>query len=252
MQIIHDITMDMARRLPVVPIHAVQGDGCTRLLRLTLLENGESWPLPENITAAVAFRKPDGTRGLYDTLPDGTRAVTMAGNTVTAILAPQALSCPGAVAASVVFYDANMNALATFPFQIAVAGNPAAGAQISNHYYALQNLDQVNAAYNDLVARLDNLGSGGNTGGSGGGISTTAITLLTDILKAAMFTTNVSGKIESLQEALLAGSSGDSGGGSGSGGGSTVADEITFADGMLTIITVGSDVSVADGIMTIL
>lgn len=155
MQIIHDITMDMARRLPVVPIHAVQGDGSTRLLRLTLLQNGESWPLPQNTTAAVAFRKSDGTRGLYDTLPSGETAVTFTGNTVTAVLAPQALSCPGAVSAAVVFYDANRNALATFPFQIAVARNPAAGEQLSNNYYYLQNMEQVNTAYNELLNRTN-------------------------------------------------------------------------------------------------
>lgn len=157
MQIIHDITMDMARRLPVVPIHAVQGDGSTRLLRLTLLQNGESWPLPQNTTAAVAFRKSDGTRGLYDTLPNGEKAVTFTGNTVTAVLAPQALSCPGAVAASVVFYDANRNALATFPFQIAVARNPAAGTQVSNNYYYLQNMEQVNVAYGKLLTQVKSL-----------------------------------------------------------------------------------------------
>lgn len=84
----------------------------------------------------------------------------------------------------------------------------------------------------------------------GGGISTTAINLLIDILKVGMFTANVSGKIESLQEALLAGSSGDGGGGSG--GNDTVKDEITIENGIMTIISVGSEVSVADGIMTIL
>lgn len=88
-------------------------------------------------------------------------------------------------------------------------------------------------------------GSGGS-----GGMSTTAINLLIDILKVGMFTANVSGKIESLREALLAGSSGDSGGESG--GEETAADEITFANGIMTIITVGSDVSVASGMMTIL
>lgn len=90
----------------------------------------------------------------------------------------------------------------------------------------------------------------GSSSVSGGGLSTASINLLIDILKVGMFTANVSGKIESLKEALLAGSSGDSGG---SGGGEeTVADEITFADGMLTIVSVGSDVSVANGVMTIL
>lgn len=97
------------------------------------------------------------------------------------------------------------------------------------------------------------------TSSSGGGISTQAIDLLIDILKVGMFTTNVSGKIESLKEALLAGSSGDSGGGDsggsedsgGEGSGDTVADEITVNGGIMTITATGSTVAVSSGVMTI-
>lgn len=85
------------------------------------------------------------------------------------------------------------------------------------------------------------------SGGGSGGISTTAINLLIDILKVGMFTTNVSGKIESLKEALLAGNSG---------GGDepdepTVTDDITVTDGIMTIISVDSEITVSNGIMTI-
>ena len=112
MQIIHHLTIDMVRPLPAVPLDAVQGDGSTRAVKLSLLENGAPWEVPAGVTAAVAFRKADGHRGLYDTLPDGSKAVTIDGSTVTAVIAPQVLSCPGEVSAAVVFYGANLQQLA--------------------------------------------------------------------------------------------------------------------------------------------
>lgn len=98
-----------------------------------------------------------------------------------------------------------------------------------------------------------------SSGSGGGGISVTSINLLIDILKVGMFTANVSGKIDALKEALLAGSSGDSGGSGGSGedsggntgGGETVTDDITVANGIMTIVSVGSAITVSDGIMSI-
>lgn len=89
--------------------------------------------------------------------------------------------------------------------------------------------------------------SGGNADQSG--LSTTAANLLIEILESAMYSTNVSGKIASLKEALASG---------GSGGGETpdepdepVVDEITVSDGVMTIVTVGSAITVSDGAMTI-
>ena len=152
MQIIHHMTIDMARRLPAVPMDAVQGEGNTRALQLTLLENGQSWAIPADAAAAVAFRKADGARGLYDTLPDGTGAVTVEGNTLRAVLAPQMLDCSGQVAASVVFYDGSLNQLATFPFAIRVAANPAAGQSVSGDYYKYSTMEAVSQAVEAALA----------------------------------------------------------------------------------------------------
>lgn len=75
----------------------------------------------------------------------------------------------------------------------------------------LGNLDT--AAKSSLVAAVNELVeisvSGGN-GNQGTGLSTTAANLLIEILESAVYSTNVSGKIASLKEALLAG--GGSGG----------------------------------------
>ena len=157
MTITNQITLDMSRRGVAPNINAVQGEGTTRLVQITLTSDSVPWNIPSGSTAAVAFLKPDGTRGLYDKLPDGSEALSVSDNVVTAMLAPQVLTCDGKVVASVVFYDDKMNALATFPFNIVVVKNPGFGEQVSNNYYTLQNLDQVNTAYNELLLRIKRL-----------------------------------------------------------------------------------------------
>ena len=113
----------------------------------------------------------------------------------------------------------------------------------------------------DNLLRLSESGSPFGTGvtlpvGAGNGtgsISSKATELLIEILKTAIYSANVSGKIEQLQEALAqGGSSGDSGGDSSDSDTPSAADDITVTDGIMTIISVGSEVSVTDGIMTIL
>lgn len=156
MRITHQITGELTRRETELPLDAVQGDGSTRAVKISLLENGTPWEVPAGVTAAVAFRKADGHKGLYDTLPDGTKAVTIDGSTVTAVLAPQVLSCPGEVSAAVVFYDAGLKQLATFPFTIRVQANPAAGQALSNDYYRYSSMEAVSQAVEDALASLEN------------------------------------------------------------------------------------------------
>ena len=97
---------------------------------------------------------------------------------------------------------------------------------------------------------------------SGGGFTSVATALLITILQNAVFTTNQTANIAALQEALASGGStgGDEPGDNPSGGETPdvpdvpdepVADDITVADGSMTIVTVGSEISVSDGVMTI-
>lgn len=155
MLITNKITVDLCRRGVAPNISAVQGDSNTRAVEISLMSNGEPWSVPTGVsTIAIAFSKPDGTRGLYGSLPNHTSATVISGSKVTAKLAPQVLTCPGDVNVSVVFYDAAGDTLATFPFIVSVAKNPSAGETISNDFYYLQNLDQANDAYSELLARV--------------------------------------------------------------------------------------------------
>ena len=168
-------------------MYAVQGDVNTRKIEISLFSNGTAWEIPDGTVVAVAYRKPDGTGGLYDKLPSGEAASAVSGNVVTVMLAPQVLTCAGNAVASVVFYSQDMaDTLATFSFQIHVEKNPAAGEQISNNYYTLQNLEQVNTAYNDLLERVLALEQGGGSG-QNVTLTTAQINALDDMFKVCAF-----------------------------------------------------------------
>ena len=146
MLITKEITIDLQRRGVMEPVEAVQCDANTRAVKVTLLNGGESWTPPAGAVASVAFKKPDGTAGWYNKLPDEADACTVAGNTVTAIFAPQMLTAAGKVNAAVIFQDAKLNQLATFVFTVNVQANPAAGKGISNDYYKYATMEQMSAA----------------------------------------------------------------------------------------------------------
>ena len=154
MKITNKLQIDLATRGISPRISAVQNDANTRELEITLTAGGESWQVPTGVTAAVAYRKPDGTRGLYDTLPDGTKAVSISGNVVTAVLAPQALTVAGDISAAVILHDKDLNQLATFPFMIIAAPNPAAGAA-SDNYYAYSTMEDVSDAVEAWLAETE-------------------------------------------------------------------------------------------------
>lgn len=122
-QIQADLQIPEGTAVPVM-----QHDGGTRRLLVTLLSGGEDWQPPAGVTAAVGYERPDHTRGLYDRMPDGTDAVSLAGNVASVLLPPQMLRAPGTVLACLVFRDEAENTLTTFPFRLLVQVNPAAQA----------------------------------------------------------------------------------------------------------------------------
>ena len=155
MKITNHIEIDMAQRLPMPPVSAVQNDANTRVIEVTALENGQKWEVPYGVTPAVAFRKPDGRKGLYDELPDGTKAVTFSENVITAVLAPQVLTCSGQVHVAIVLMDANLNRLATFPFIVEAAHDPSCGSGVSNDYYKYSTMEAVSEAVDAALSELE-------------------------------------------------------------------------------------------------
>lgn len=155
MQITNELDLDLMN--PGLPrwIRVMQADTNTRCVRIHLHQGDSPWEIPEGTSAAVAFRKPDGTTGLYDKLPDSSQAVTFAENTITALLVPQMLTVAGVVIVVVTMYDENNNQLSTFPFYIHVEENPAGGKIESENYCYYTNILEIN---NALKVALDQLG----------------------------------------------------------------------------------------------
>ncbi len=126
--------------------------------------------------------------------------------------------------------------------------------QISNKVTSIDETS-TDEQYPSAKAVYDLFGNIEVSGGavSGVGLNSTAISLLIQILKECIYSSNVSGKIDALETALAQGGSGGSGsGGSDDIGDSSTSDDITVTDGIMTIISVGSEISVTDGVMTIL
>ena len=138
MQVTTKITVDLTRQNVGQRVNAVQGDGNTRYAEITLLSGGVPWTPPDGVEAAIAYIQPSGTKGMYNLLADGTAAISISGNVVTVILAPQMLTVSGTVQASLVFNDQQLNRLTTFPFSVQVVSNPAYGAQKTGDYIRLQ------------------------------------------------------------------------------------------------------------------
>jgi len=186
MQIVHTLNVDLCNQESQPRIRVMQADANTRILEMHLYSGDEVWPVPEGVSAALHYCKPDGTVGLYDKLPDGAAALSVSENLVAAVLAPQMLTVPGLVRAVIVLKDANGKQLSTFPFQIQVEKNPAAGVSVSDHYInvasAIGNLEDLTTEdKSNLVAAINEIaGSGGNAENGEDGFSPVATVRQTD------------------------------------------------------------------------
>lgn len=136
MIIVHKLTLDLVCRDAMPRIDAVQGDCNTRMVELALQSGGEAWEIPAGTRVRLRYCKCDGTKGLYDTLPDGTVAWTTEGNRMTVILAPQMLTVAGPVLAQAELTNGKAVA-ATFAFQVNVEPDPAAGVLTSEDYVSM-------------------------------------------------------------------------------------------------------------------
>ena len=140
MIVIHKIEMDFLSKnenAAVPQIRVVQGDCKSRMLELTLYADQIAWPVPEGAAVQMRYRKPDGTGGIYDTMPDGTPAYRIQENTVSVLLAPQMLTAAGVVQSQVaLMLDGGV--LAAFVVQIVVEEDPSVGTLESGDYTNLQ------------------------------------------------------------------------------------------------------------------
>ena len=120
-------------------IHAVQDDSNSRKIAFSIYAGGAQWAVPDGTLVTVRYKKPDGTAGFYDTLPDGsTPAATIDGNVVTVSLVLQAFTVRGNVPVQIKLYNSAGASIATFAVVMHVSANVVSDAEIvSSDYYSV-------------------------------------------------------------------------------------------------------------------
>lgn len=155
MIITHKIKVDLVTPRPKEIINAVQTDTYCRKIEITVTAGGQAVEFPEDVQVRCSYRKADGTRGIYDTMPDGqTAAGSVAGNVVTLSLAPQLLTASGAAELAVQLISGE-TLLNVFPIQINVAALPGFGGTSENYYY-IYGLPNVSETDNGKVLTVEN------------------------------------------------------------------------------------------------
>ena len=160
MTVTSNITLDLRRPDSTRScVYAKTGD--SRSVEAALYDGGEPWAAPSGATVVIRFCKPDKTGGIYDTLPSGATAYTIAtdqdtgGTVVTATLAPQMLTCPGLVVADMVIISGS-DTVATFSWRVDVQRSPMDGVDTtSQDYYNYQTLAQINRGIAAAQAAAD-------------------------------------------------------------------------------------------------
>ena len=141
------ISLDLDRRGDRPSMDAVQGD-TARAVELTMMESGEVWPVPQDATAVVRYRRiRGGSGGIYDTMPDGSAAYVVGEKSLTVYLAPQVLAVAGPVEVQVTMIKDGAE-LTCFSFLVHVQGNLTDVEPENANYVNLT--EQIRAAVEDM------------------------------------------------------------------------------------------------------
>ncbi len=87
MIVTHKISMNLDGMDQEQCLQIMQYDENSRVLEMSLYENGAPWSIPEGVMVALQYLKPDGSGGSYDTLEDGSPAWHWEENVVSVHLA---------------------------------------------------------------------------------------------------------------------------------------------------------------------
>lgn len=159
MQVTKNITLDLLETGSPVIIKAKQNDRNTRYIAAHLYVDGLAYPVPSGTEIAFRYKKPDGTAGFYDTLPDNSPAITVSGNTVTVELVEQVLTVAGCVHCEINMYNAASEKLTTFTFEISVEESVLTDAEIiSSDYYNVltEQISKALQAVTDATEQAEN------------------------------------------------------------------------------------------------
>nr|DAE75701.1 MAG TPA: Baseplate component [Caudoviricetes sp.] len=159
MQVTKNITLDLLETGSPVIIKAKQNDRNTRYIAAHLYVGRLDYQVPSGTEIAFRYKKPDGTAGFYDALPDNSPAITVSGNTVTVELVEQVLTVAGCVHCEINMYNAASEKLTTFTFEISVEESVLTDAEIiSSDYYNVLTAEITKAlqAVTDATEQAEN------------------------------------------------------------------------------------------------
>ena len=155
MHIAHKISLDLLEKAAPTRIQVKQGDTLSRSLEISLFSGGESWPIPAEVVPQIRWAASDPVTGetasgIYDTLPNGSRAWNYAQNQLDLIPVPQMFALSGLVRCDVMLTQGEKT-LATFDFEIYVNRVPTDGSSTQvQDWYKLSSLEQINSAIDAL------------------------------------------------------------------------------------------------------
>ena len=164
MQVLQSITLDFGRNTIPTTVFAKRYDSESRFIKITPLNNGQSYALDNGITAALQIVKPDGKVVISDcTISDGA---------ITAELSKQALAVNGIATAEIALYkDTAVLSSQTFYIEVKDSAYIAGVFESSNEYNALvEALGRVNASLDSngtAITGANNATKAANTAASG-------------------------------------------------------------------------------------
>ena len=118
MEVIKKIKTDFSvyKSPPIVDV--MQNDNNTRKITLQFFNQGEKWVVPEDVTALISYKKPNGETGAYSELGTGETAYLISENNITITLSGKVLSLSGIVEVNVILKDKSLNQIAVFPIKV--------------------------------------------------------------------------------------------------------------------------------------
>jgi len=167
--------LNLARPNTVV-VHAVQDDTLSRTFTAQLLAGDAPFTPPSNASAFLSYRRGDGVPGWYDTLTDGSEAVTIDGDTVTFTLCDHALETAGRGEISLILMAPGTEEaarLSSFKMVLDVEPTPYPASEIVTSEPYINVLSQQIAAVLEAAADLTGITVSATTGAAGSSATAT-------------------------------------------------------------------------------
>lgn len=128
-----DLQSDLSQPHVIPRGYAMQGDAGFRVMHVGARGGSSTFEPPAGFRIEVRYTKPDGTGGIYDTLPDGSPVLIEQLLGVYALgTVPQMFTVPGPVKVSVAFIHEE-KVIATFPSVIEVIPCPGINVKSENY-----------------------------------------------------------------------------------------------------------------------